>query len=228
MKNTIAGILSAIIGICTSLLAYQVPVALMTPNVTHDLLWMNMALNLTAIVARVIIGVLMNDAPAPPINTSSVVKMFVIFAALSFMALGCHAQVPPSTNSVALTWTAPVTPACTAGASCTYVISRAAALTATTCPANTATNYTPLNQGSPSAVVSYNDTSASGTVCYIAQTVQGGLISFPSAASNVVTVPLLPGAPSIPAIGAVSEEKPLSIPNMGISAPSILRASLVR
>lgn len=113
---------------------------------------------------------------------------------LFVIAAGCHGQVPASKGStVVLTWTAPA--GCTTN--CTYILSRA---TGTTCPATTGTNYTPLNQSSPASATTYTDSAPPQgvSVCYVAQTVQGGLTSVASGPSNggvPIAIPSLPSAP---------------------------------
>jgi hypothetical protein len=137
----------------------------------------------------------------------------MFFAALALAAgalTACHAQVPPTSHSVDLTWTAPVpvsggvwqTPCGTAtGQSpCTYILSRiTAANGATGCPVPSGTiTYTPINSSSPATGLTYIDSSVSGvTVCYIAQTVQ---LATTGSASNIAgpfTVPANPGAPTL-------------------------------
>jgi hypothetical protein len=143
---------------------------------------------------------------------------------LPFLALtACHAQLPVTTHSVALTWTAPTSPACNAAAPCTYVISRA---TGTTCPAVNLTtpNYTPLNSSSPATGTSFTDTGAAGTsACYIAQTLQGGAVSVPSNTAGPFVVPASPGAPSTPN-GTVADliQPAVPKPNSGSDAPSVV------
>lgn len=136
--------------------------------------------------------------------------MFFAALALSAGALtACHAQVPPTTHSVALTYQAPVpvsggiwqTPCGTAtGESpCTYILSRiAVAAGATGCPVPSGTiTYTPLNSSSPATGLTYTDSSATGAVCYIAQAVQLGTIGGPSNTAGPLTVPANPGAPTM-------------------------------
>jgi hypothetical protein len=145
---------------------------------------------------------------------------------LPFLALtACHAQLPPTTHSVALTWTAPASPACTTAAPCTYVLSRIS-VSGTTCPAANVTtpNYSPLNSANPVSTLSYTDTAAAGlTVCYIAQTLQGGAVSQPSNTAGPFVVPPTPGAPSTPN-GTVADliQPPVPKPNEGSNAPSVV------
>jgi hypothetical protein len=150
-------------------------------------------------------------------------KLAALFAiALAAGALtACHAQLPPTTHSVSLTWTAPTSPACNTASPCTYVISRA---TGTTCPAvNLITpNYTPLNSSSPVSALSYTDTAAAGlTVCYIAQTLQGGAVSQPSNTAGPFVVPASPGAPSTPN-GTVADMVQPALPEPSADAPAVV------
>ena len=107
------------------------------------------------------------------------------------LAAGCaHSQMPPTVHSVTITITPP------SGASgAAYVISRA---TGSTCPVSTGSAYTPLNQSAPISGTSYVDSAAAGlSVCYIAQTVEGGAVSAPSNIVGPFVVPANPTAPSI-------------------------------
>lgn len=159
------------------------------------------------------------------------IRTILLLLAAGLMSFGCShagAQVPPSTNAVNLTWTPPVSPACTVSSPCTYVLSRYTLPAGNSCPAAT-TQYTPLNTASPAAGTSFTDTAppAGASVCYVAQTLQGGLTSVASVPSNVVTVPMLPGPPSTPAIGTVTELRPLmpaTSPQIAALAPASLTA----
>jgi hypothetical protein len=129
-------------------------------------------------------------------------RIFLLTAAMLALA-GCHAvsQVPPSAPPTAsITWTAP---AANGGAAYTYVVSRATA-TGTTCPVTTGTAYTPLNQTTPTTALNYTDSTVTSgsSYCYIAQTLQSGLVSAPSSPSAVLTVPTVPGPPTAPAVTA--------------------------
>lgn len=128
-----------------------------------------------------------------------VVSLFILVALV--MVNGCHAQVAPTNTVVVLTWTQPSPSGswsgCTASSPCTYVISRASSV-AGACPATTGTNYTPLNQSSPASGLTYTDMSVSGsTLCYIAQTLQSGLVSMPSNTAGPFVIPANPVAPAI-------------------------------
>jgi hypothetical protein len=161
-------------------------------------------------------------------------------ALLALLAVGCsHAQVPPSTNSVVLTWTAPAASGswggCTAAAPCTYVLSRATVASGTSCPATTGTSYTPIDQSSPAAGTTFTDSAppSGANVCYSVQTLQGGLYSTASAASNsgtTVAIPVLPLAPSGLNTSSVSENGPApaaapkAAPALASAAPTRLSA----
>lgn len=130
-----------------------------------------------------------------------VLPLLLLLLPLAIPVTACG-QMPPSSWEVSLTWTAPAPAGSWAGCgvgqpSCTYVISRATiAASGSTCPATTGTAYTPLNQSSPATGTVYNDTTSSGlTVCYIAQTLQGGAVSQPS---NVAGPFVVPGSPLPP------------------------------
>jgi hypothetical protein len=113
-------------------------------------------------------------------------RLLFLFAVIVEMLLDCHAQAV-----VKLTWTAP--PSCTS-APCAYVVSRATA-TAGTCPATSGAAYTPLNQASPVSGTAYTDNAPAPLDCYTAKTIQGGVSSAPSAASNngvLIAVPVVP------------------------------------
>jgi hypothetical protein len=163
---------------------------------------------------------------------------------LATAALGCHAQVPPTTYSVSLTWTAPAASGSWAGCgtgqpACSYVLSRASVASGTTaCPATTGSNYTPLNQSAPATGTSYSDASATGSVCYVAQTVQSGAYSQPSSPSNVIVVPGLPSAPGIPGGTATETQAQMETPatpllsgkptSLSLAGPQTLVARLGR
>lgn len=143
---------------------------------------------------------------------------------LPFLALtACHAQLPPTTHSVALTWTAPTSPACNTASPCTYVMSRLT-VTGTSCPAVNVTtpNYSPLNSANPVSLLTYTDTAAAGlTVCYTVQNVQGGAVSQPSNAAGPFVVPPTPGAPSTPN-GTVADLVQPPLPTPSSDAPAVV------
>lgn len=152
----------------------------------------------------------------------------ILVALTAVMAFaGCaHSQMPPTTHSVALTWTAPGSPACTPANPCTYVVSR---FTGNTCAAVNLTtpNYTPLNSSSPTSLTNFTDTGASGlSVCYIAQTLQGSGVSLPSNIVGPFVVPASPGAPTAPN-GVVADMKQPLLPLPGETPAPTLSAKLV-
>ena len=57
-----------------------------------------------------------------------------------------------------------------------------------TCPSTSGTAYTPLNQSSPSTGLTFSEKPASGTYCYIAQSVNGSVVSVPSNTAGPLTV----------------------------------------
>ena len=133
-------------------------------------------------------------------------SIFAVFAFLGWLSIGCsQAQVAPTSFQANLSWTAPS--GCTTG--CTYVASRITLASGTTsCPAaNVATpNYTPLNSASPATGTTFTDATAAGlTVCYIAQTEQGGAVSVPSNVVGPLVVPAGPLAPTLSGNEAVAE-----------------------
>lgn len=64
-KTTINGVLALLIAALTSLLAFQVPSALMTPQQSHVWMWVTFVANLICAICRAIVGVLQNDSPPP-------------------------------------------------------------------------------------------------------------------------------------------------------------------
>lgn len=134
---------------------------------------------------------------------------------LIVVAFGCKsgAQIPPTSHSVTLTWTGP----CTAGqtaSQCGYVIS-SAVISGSSCPATTGTNYTPIqSQSAPLTATTYTDTSVTGkTVCYVAQTIEGGAVSNPSNTAGPFTVPANPTAPALNGTQAsIEQHKADSLP----------------
>ena len=153
-----------------------------------------------------------------------------IFSAIAIcFAIGCHAQVPPTTHKVVLTWNAPVTATgnawlgCTTANPCSYILSRATLTTGTLlCPAPTGSNYTPLNQSSPTSALTYTDATAAGlTVCYIVQTSQimpGDTTPSISVASNTAGPFALPGNPTAPPLSG-SETVAGSAPSAPMLTP---------
>lgn len=127
-------------------------------------------------------------------------------------AIGCRAQIPPTSHSVTLTWTGPCTSGQTAS-QCGYVIS-SAIITGSSCPSSSGTNYTPIqSQSSPLTTTTFVDLSVAGkTVCYVAQTVAGSAVTQPSNIAGPFTVPANPTAPVLSGTLASNEthEKQLS------------------
>jgi hypothetical protein len=68
-KSTISGILTALIAICTSLLAYTIPATLLTPGTAHTVLWVNVVINVILIICKAVLGTLQGDAPLPAAGT---------------------------------------------------------------------------------------------------------------------------------------------------------------
>jgi hypothetical protein len=62
-KTSINGVLILLIAILTSVLAYQIPAALLTPGMSHDWLWITAACNLIVAILRAVVGFLQGDAP---------------------------------------------------------------------------------------------------------------------------------------------------------------------
>lgn len=119
----------------------------------------------------------------------------LLFAVSTF---GCgHAQMPPTAHGVALSWKAVTTGG---QPPYVYVMSRAAA-TGSTCPTPNLTtpNYAPLNSTSPVSAITYSDTTATGTVCYIVQALDSEIptpaVSTPSNVAGPFTVPTNPSQP---------------------------------
>ena len=64
-KSTLAGVLTGLIGTFSSILGFQVPMALLNPQQTHVWLWLTTGANLLVIILKVWLGVVTNDAPVP-------------------------------------------------------------------------------------------------------------------------------------------------------------------
>jgi hypothetical protein len=148
---------------------------------------------------------------------------------LGWLSIGCgHAQVTPTTHSVAMTWGA-TTSGGTAPYS--YIMSRITLQAgASTCPAanTTAPNYTPLNSSAPVSSLSYTDTAASGlTVCYIVQAQDSAkAVGNPSNTAGPYVVPTIPGTP-VTLGGSVTAsldmpQPALPKPSAGSDAPSVV------
>jgi len=63
-KSTVSGILSGLIGTLTSVMTFQVPSALLNPTQAHTWLWITVGCNLAAIIAKVWVGVITQNADA--------------------------------------------------------------------------------------------------------------------------------------------------------------------
>jgi hypothetical protein len=63
-KSTISGILTGLIGTLSSLMSYQVPAALLTPEQTHTWLWISVFCNLGCIIGKVWLGIITKNADA--------------------------------------------------------------------------------------------------------------------------------------------------------------------
>jgi hypothetical protein len=123
-------------------------------------------------------------------------RMLVALFAVVACAGCAHSQVPPTTHTVALTWTAPTSGGTPPYA---YIMSRVTLTTGTSaCPAvnYTTPNYTPLNSATPVSATNYTDTTASGTVCFVVQA-QDSLKAVGNA-SNTAGPLVMPTNPSAP------------------------------
>ena len=148
--------------------------------------------------------------------------------------LAACGQVTPTSWQVSLTWTTP-TPAgawlgCIVGQpSCAYILSRATVAAGTTsCPATTGSAYAPLNQGSPATGTVYSDPTATGlTVCYIAQTIQGGAISQPSNTAGPFVVPGNPLPPVLNGSMSASLNAPELVPDAKIQLAKVTLRGMV-
>jgi hypothetical protein len=138
-------------------------------------------------------------------------RILATFAMLAFPLIGC-AQLPPTSHSAQLSWTAPSATAtwigCTAALPCTYAIGRAAQ-SGGSCPSVTGTNYVVINGPSYTSGLTYSDPTP-GAWCYIAQTLQGSAVSSPS---NTATA-TVPGNPTAPSLGnpAIASALPMPQP----------------
>jgi hypothetical protein len=65
-KTTISSILTGLIATIGGVLAYQIPMTLLTPQVSHVWLIVTVVGQIITIVLKVWVGVLQNDANAPP------------------------------------------------------------------------------------------------------------------------------------------------------------------
>jgi opacity protein-like surface antigen len=152
-------------------------------------------------------------------------KMLVALTAVAALAVGCHAQVPPTTHTVALTWTAT-----SSGGTppYSYIMSRISLTTGTSaCPAvNYATpNYTPLNSSAPTSGTAYTDSAAQGTVCYVVQAQDSAKTV--GNASNTAGPLVVPGNPAAPvtlggSVTAALQQPALPKPSGGADAPPVV------
>jgi hypothetical protein len=121
----------------------------------------------------------------------------VLAIAFTFVAAGCHAQVPQTTFTVNVTWTAP--PVCTVQAPCAFQVSRLVS-TASPCPAATG-QYAFLSTTASQAVTFSDTTVVSGqSYCYVLQTTQAAATGAASVPTNNISVPANPVAPTAPAV----------------------------
>jgi hypothetical protein len=65
-KTTINGVLALLITILSSVMAYQVPAAMLSPGQMHTWLWVTGICNLICGVLRAVVGLLQNDSPTLP------------------------------------------------------------------------------------------------------------------------------------------------------------------
>ncbi len=65
-KTSIAGFLSFLIATLTTLVAFQAPAAIMTPQSSHVLLYITAGANLAVALCRVWVGMIQGDAPTTP------------------------------------------------------------------------------------------------------------------------------------------------------------------
>lgn len=63
-KSTWSAILTGLIGTFSSILAFQIPAALVTPQQAHLWLWITVACNFGTIIAKVWLGVITKNADA--------------------------------------------------------------------------------------------------------------------------------------------------------------------
>lgn len=155
-------------------------------------------------------------------------KMFVALTAVVALAVGCHAQMPPTLHSATLTWQAT-----TSGGTAPYkyVMSSIAIPNGSiACPLPNVLlpNYAPLNSASPVAALTFTDTSATGkTVCYTVQAVDSlAAVSLPSTAAGPFAVPTAPAAPQQLGGNVTAKldqvQPPLAKPSEGPDAPRVV------
>lgn len=66
-KTTINGVLAFLIATFTTVLAFQIPSAMLSPGASHMWLWVTLVGNGVVAVLRVWVGLLQNDAPPPAV-----------------------------------------------------------------------------------------------------------------------------------------------------------------
>lgn len=118
-KSTVSGILTGLIGTLSSIMAFQVPAALLNPQQARTWLYVTVGCNLGAIIAKVWLGVITNNAdagaaalalnqlaaspgtgtpfvaadlaetPKPPVVTPAAVVALLILLTLPALLIGC-------------------------------------------------------------------------------------------------------------------------------------------
>lgn len=111
---------------------------------------------------------------------------------LVLAATGCHSQQPVSTYGIAYNATAPAS--CTATAPCSIEYSDAAQVSGS-CPTTLTTIG--CTSASGATACTHANVTPGVTYCAVAQTVQAGATSVPTAVIQIV-VPPLPGQPGSP------------------------------
>ena len=64
-KTTLNGVLALFITVLSSVMAYQVPSAMLSPGQQHTWLWITGICNLLCGVLRAVVGFLQTDSPSP-------------------------------------------------------------------------------------------------------------------------------------------------------------------
>ncbi len=172
------------------------------------------------------------------------VSVFTTFVLASAFAVGCRAQLPPTTWQVAVTWQAPQPTSSWAGCGtgqpvCTYAVSRILVSSGTTCPAPSGGNYTLV--GNVNVLSLQDATVTPGTsYCYLVQTQQvipPATQPATSSPSNTtfIAVPANPGPPTAPSLTPSTQstqtgsvEKPMPEPTSAVAGkPSSAPVGLV-
>lgn len=101
-KSTINGVLALLLAIFGAVLTYQVPTALLNPQVSHAWLWVTASLTLASGVLRAVVGFLQVDPDTPPtplarsaVGTSAKILVFLFAAIVVFGVAGCTAANAP-------------------------------------------------------------------------------------------------------------------------------------